>query len=87
MNKKDLCRAVKRGFPDSMDIVNEILLAMNTAFINKEKVTIPSFGTFKPYKSKVKQVKDWKTGEWYEFEGTWTIKFKLSPQVKKRMNQ
>lgn len=87
MNKNDLTVAAKRGFPTSENMVNQMLLAMNTAFIKKEEVRIKDFGIFKPYKSKLKRAYDFKNKRWVPFEGSWTIKFRLCPEVKRRMNQ
>ena len=87
MNKRDLIIAAKRGFPIAEDMVNSILLAINIAFINKQSVSVKDFGSFKPYKSKVKKIYNFQTGEWSDFDGTWTIKFKPCKKVKERMNQ
>ena len=87
MNKNDLVKAAEKAFPDTEKMVNAVLLAMNVAFINREKVTIENFGQFKPYKSKVKRVYNFQTKVWSDFDGTYTIKFKPCPEVKKRMNR
>lgn len=86
MNKKDLVKAARKGFPDTESMVNNILLAMNIAFINKEKISIENFGQFKPYKSKVQKVYNFQTKEWRDFDGTYTIKFKPCPKVRRLMN-
>jgi nucleoid DNA-binding protein len=80
-------KAAKRGFPDTEQIVNNILLAINTAFINKEKVSIENFGQFKPYKSKVKRIYNFQEKTWHDFDGTYTVKFIPCPEVRRRMNR
>lgn len=87
MIKRDLVKAAKKGFPDTNKMVNHMLLAMNIAFINKEKIAIENFGTFSPYKSKLKRKYNFQTRTWSLFDGTYTIKFKPCREVKKRMNK
>lgn len=77
MNKKDLVKAANIGFPDAELMVNQMLLAMNIAFIKKETVRIPYFGTFKPCNRKLPQFKD----------GLNTIMFKPCKEMIKRMNR
>lgn len=87
MNKRELVREAKKGFPNPENMVNCMLLALNVAFINKRKVIIANFGQFKPYKSKVRRIYDFKTKVWSDFDGTYTVKFKPCPEVRKRMNK
>ena len=87
MNKRDLVVAARKGFPDAERMVNNMLLAINTAFLNKEKVIIDNFGQFKPHKSKVKKVYNFKEKHMEDFKGEYTIKFKPCPEIRKRMNK
>jgi len=86
MKKKDLVKAARKGFPRTEDMVNSLFLALNTAFINKETVTIEHFGKFWAHKSKVHRGYDFQKREWYPIDGRYTIKFKPCTEIKRRMN-
>ena len=87
MIKRDLIKYAAKGFPNPEKMTNNIFLALNTAFINKQSVTIANFGTFKPYKSRAQKLYNFHTKTWSDFDGSYTIKFKPCREVKKRMNR
>jgi len=87
VNKRDLIKAAKKGYPNTEDMVNAMLLAMNIAFLKKEVINIRSFGKFWPYKHRVKRVFNFKTNEYHDFDGSYTIKFRPCAEVKRRLNE
>ena len=83
MNKREL--AIVSG--TKVITINNILLALNTAFLRKETVSIENFGEFKVHKSNVKRVRDFKKKVFRDFDGTYTIKFKPCPVIRKMLNR
>ena len=83
MNKRELAKASKT----KINTINSILLSLNTAFLRKETVSIENFGEFKAHKSNVRKVYDFQKKEFRDFDGTYTIKFKLCPAIRKMLNR
>ena len=87
MRKSDLVKACKKGWPDANKMVDSMLLAMNTAIINRKTIHIRNAFKIRVIQTKPNVGQNFQTGERIIRPSKLKAVFKLSPTIDKILNE
>lgn len=91
MTKNDIAAALCGRIPDlpkstALQVVEGVSDILTDAFVNGENVYLRGFGTFEVKATKEKKARDINAGATVVVPAGRTVKFKLSKQLKNRIN-
>lgn len=90
MTKKEI--ADKYAFLQGLSLaqaqrdIEALLEIASTAFLEGKDITLKGFGTFKVVTKAARKARDIRTGETFMVPEKKTVKFMVSPELKKAMN-
>ena len=87
MNKKDLVKAARKGWPNIGDMVDSMLLEMNRAIISRDPIIIHNAFKIEVIVTKPNVGQNFKTGERIVVPSRLKTKFTLSPKINKILNE
>ena len=84
---KFVAQSMERDEDDVTAIVDEFLTYIKYCMMQREVVSVPGFGTFKPRLRKARTVHSYHTGEDICVPAQWSVSFKASRILRDELNK